>query len=562
MREAIDSALSQTYKNIEVIVVNDGSRDEGETDSIARAYGDRIRYFFKENGGVATALNLGITQADGEFISWLSHDDVYYENKVQTQINYFNDHTDEKIVLFSNFDILNSYKNKKYSVEPLVYKNNIFNNLKLLFSSSIHGCTMMMRKSCFESLGLFSEKLITTQDYDYWFKMVKNGYVFRYIPEPLILTRHHEDQGTIKLIDCHLAELHELYLSACKLFSAELCSFSSSHLAELAGIARGRGLIESYNYLHELQIFKENMLELDIGKPAIWLYWENEEGTSTPGIIELCRETIINRNSKNFIVILVTPSNIEHYLPDINRDYLFFEKIAHRADYIRYNLLYHYGGIWLDSDFVAFRSLAAVLKNIQKYGFVYTGYIGEDGKIFPLIAFLGSQKHNDILKRLIEQLDIILKEKIALGLQPSWNEIGGLALEPLLNEKNSYRYDTTLFAPLEIHGYGQRQLFFPSRLYGFKYKKCFGQMLAFSTASQYYHLMGHDILSTSSYLASILKKNLPIIKTKVSFLYRIVRKAYDFIPQIIRIKIKKILRSVYYYTPREIRMKIRRLAKV
>ena len=75
VRDAIDSALAQTYKNCEVIVVNDGSQDGGATDEICRSYGERIRYFRKENGGVATAVNLGIEQMRGEYFSWLSHDD-------------------------------------------------------------------------------------------------------------------------------------------------------------------------------------------------------------------------------------------------------------------------------------------------------------------------------------------------------------------------------------------------------------------------------------------------------------------------------------------------------
>lgn len=66
VREAIDSALNQTYDKVEVIVVNDGSNDGGRTDKILRSYGDKITYINKENGGVSTALNVGIKQAKGK----------------------------------------------------------------------------------------------------------------------------------------------------------------------------------------------------------------------------------------------------------------------------------------------------------------------------------------------------------------------------------------------------------------------------------------------------------------------------------------------------------------
>ena len=65
MAEAIDSALAQTYNNTEVIVVNDGSNDGGKTREIAFSYEDKIRYFEKENGGVASALNFGIKKMEG-----------------------------------------------------------------------------------------------------------------------------------------------------------------------------------------------------------------------------------------------------------------------------------------------------------------------------------------------------------------------------------------------------------------------------------------------------------------------------------------------------------------
>ena len=88
VKDAIESALNQTYKNIEVLVVNDGSTDA--TEKICKSYGNKIQYFYKENGGVSSALNLAISQMKGEFFSWLSHDDLYYSNKIEEQINYIN----------------------------------------------------------------------------------------------------------------------------------------------------------------------------------------------------------------------------------------------------------------------------------------------------------------------------------------------------------------------------------------------------------------------------------------------------------------------------------------
>ena len=60
LAQAIDCALAQTYPNVEIIVVNDGSKDEGATERVALSYGDKIRYFSKENGGSSSALNMGI----------------------------------------------------------------------------------------------------------------------------------------------------------------------------------------------------------------------------------------------------------------------------------------------------------------------------------------------------------------------------------------------------------------------------------------------------------------------------------------------------------------------
>src|SRR4051812_20505544 len=84
--EAIQSALAQTYPNIEVLVVDDGSTDGGATRAVIDSFGDRIRSISQPNGGVASALNTGITHMRGSFFSWLSHDDLYRPEKVSRQV--------------------------------------------------------------------------------------------------------------------------------------------------------------------------------------------------------------------------------------------------------------------------------------------------------------------------------------------------------------------------------------------------------------------------------------------------------------------------------------------
>ena len=82
LSQAIDSVLAQTWPNIEILVIDDGSDDDGRTEAAATAYGNKVRYTKKRNGGVATALNRGIELMRSDYFCWLSHDDVFEPNKI------------------------------------------------------------------------------------------------------------------------------------------------------------------------------------------------------------------------------------------------------------------------------------------------------------------------------------------------------------------------------------------------------------------------------------------------------------------------------------------------
>lgn len=222
LKDAIDSALSQTYKNIEVVVVNDGSIDN--TEEIAKSYGDKIRYFKKENGGVATALNLAIKESKGEYISWLSHDDLYMENKIEKQVEKLKALENRNSIIFSNSilfypdgrEVLCNVRNSGY----------IFDNkesiITLLFSSGLHGCSLLIPKAAFKKCGYFDENLKTTQDYDLWFKFIKCGYPFVLVDDYLVRGRQHEMQDTRAKVDLCFYERQKLFINAYKMFLFDL----------------------------------------------------------------------------------------------------------------------------------------------------------------------------------------------------------------------------------------------------------------------------------------------------------------------------------------------------
>lgn len=198
MREAIDSALSQTYENLEVIVVNDGSKDD--TEEIARSYGDRIRYFGKENGGVSSALNLGIREMRGEYFSWLSHDDMYDKEKIKKQVELLKRYGDKRTLAYcgtkhidKNGALLREAKrNKRLEAEKLCSWEESLS--ALIKSGSFSGCALLIPKAAFEEAGGFDEELRYSQDFLMWVKIFLHRFSLVYSPEGLVMSRIHGGQ--------------------------------------------------------------------------------------------------------------------------------------------------------------------------------------------------------------------------------------------------------------------------------------------------------------------------------------------------------------------------------
>ena len=244
LQQAIDSALAQTYDSCEVIVVNDGSTDNGATETIAKSYGDRIKYLYKPNGGVATAVNAGIRLASGEYISWLSHDDMYLPHKVERQIKFLSSLASADVILYSDYEAVDAedclIRTVKLDVANKGDSRQAF--LLLLFDASVHGCSLLLPKRCFTEVGFFDEHLRTTQDYDLWFKLLKNGYEFVHMPEVLIVTRWHNERGSLALHKIAYREIETLYVNAVDMFYDDIQKLPVKTFMELIVNLRERRL--------------------------------------------------------------------------------------------------------------------------------------------------------------------------------------------------------------------------------------------------------------------------------------------------------------------------------
>lgn len=221
MAEAINSALAQTYPHCEVLVINDGSTDNGLSEQIALSYGDKIRYYHKENGGVSSVLNFAFTKMTGEWFSWLSHDDLYQPGKIEKQVAFINElmeqHPDldiHKITVRCASEAINKNGNviKKYADKhfPRYEKpiNTILNNVK---NYKLCGCAFLLPSSCVADVGGFAEDIRTVSDVEYWYRLLFAGYEFYCLTKDcLVQSRSHGKQvgkTKVSLFDKELTEL-------------------------------------------------------------------------------------------------------------------------------------------------------------------------------------------------------------------------------------------------------------------------------------------------------------------------------------------------------------------
>lgn len=265
---AIKSILNQTYKNIEIIVIDDGSIDK--TADIVKDF-DKIRYIHQNNKGPAASRNLGMALSRGEYIAFLDADDLYEPEKIQKQIQILEKYkeidvvyTDMKLV-DENLQFI-KYINSDYIIE---YGKSFL--AMLLFRQIVpipH--SIMIRRKCYDEGIKYDERLIHAEDYEFIIRLAEK-HKFKYLQEPLYIYRRHEGNLTNK----HESQVKS-EVDIVKSFGIEKIKRIVKD-ADFDYYSKNMLLAKIYIKIQEFKLAKEILinLSLECNNQFIWFYLGN-----------------------------------------------------------------------------------------------------------------------------------------------------------------------------------------------------------------------------------------------------------------------------------------------
>lgn len=177
--QAIGSALAQTYPHAEVIFVDDGSTDH--TEKVIELYRDRIKYISQPNGGSALARNRGISEATGNYIAFLDSDDLWYAGKLGRMATAIHEHPEAGLFYADSHVLDGSGRLMWVHRSPHIIGNAY---QAFLESDFVSTSAVVVRRNCFDVVGMFSESLSGCEDWDMWIRLSRQ-FPCVHIPEVL-----------------------------------------------------------------------------------------------------------------------------------------------------------------------------------------------------------------------------------------------------------------------------------------------------------------------------------------------------------------------------------------
>jgi glycosyltransferase involved in cell wall biosynthesis len=206
IRYAVNSIIRQTYKELQLIIVDDGSTDN--TEEIIASYKDsRIQYFKKTNAGISSTMNYGISKAEGKYIARLDSDDISVSNRIEIQYNFVKKNPDYKLI-GSFFYVLDNKENITKVRFPVKHKH-IFNQLPR--KCCICQPSTFFSKELLLSVNGYNENKKKVEDWDLYLRLMDKTKFYN-IPEYLIYLRKHDNNDSAPT-ELFLKENEEVPLS-------------------------------------------------------------------------------------------------------------------------------------------------------------------------------------------------------------------------------------------------------------------------------------------------------------------------------------------------------------
>ncbi len=223
---AIHSVLNQSYKNFELIVVDDGSTDDTEALLNPFINNQTLKYFKQENSGVAAARNLGAKNSSGAWIAFLDSDDEWLPHKLQQQLLFLKANSHLQIVYSEEIWMRKGVRVNQKQIHKKS-GGHIFN--ECLKQCLIAPSSVMMNRSLYQEMKGFNEEYVVCEDYDLWLR-ISSLYEIGFIPEPLIIKYGgHDDQLSTKFVAMDMWRLKSMHSI---LINKSLLEVSRNHLLD------------------------------------------------------------------------------------------------------------------------------------------------------------------------------------------------------------------------------------------------------------------------------------------------------------------------------------------
>lgn len=213
IQNTLESVLKQTFSDLELIVINDGSTDN-TLEILDTIQDPRIKIFSYENGGLPVARNRGISQSTGEFISFIDADDLWTPDKLELQLTALQNHP-EAGVAYSWSVFMDDKGEYFHADDPIYYEGNVFAKL-LLRNFITHGSNLLIRRQAIESVGNFDLTVPPCADWDFYLRLAAR-WLFVVVPKPQIFYRQSSSSMSAKVEEmerCSLLVVEKAFQSA------------------------------------------------------------------------------------------------------------------------------------------------------------------------------------------------------------------------------------------------------------------------------------------------------------------------------------------------------------